>query len=230
MSCLSKQPDLVNPVYLKVKPVDQKELKEAADSFSKALHKASFREESRPAIIGAFITALWYEKQDPQRAFKTTPDQIVVRIKNYCERAFLAAGKQEMGATLVQELDKLGKLSDEQKTAVTEEQRAEATEGQAAAVAIYTRLKELCPDQIDADFIGLLYQNFFTYTGAPPCRTAPPHSRSLSPSGANTLGQYFTPHWLVRRAPARCSQRLPDGQPRSAPPDRLHGARGGGQD
>jgi len=189
ITCLDEQ-ELLKQIHAEVARVDEAELKKAADEFSERLHKAGFRETSRPAIVGAFITALWYEKQDSQRSLD--PNRFVEDITKFCERAFADAGKKELGKKLVQELVELGERSG----------------GKEAAMSIYNRLKQLCPDQVEADFIGLLYQNFFTYTGARrrqggggmggAALSPSLHSCLSSPSGANKQGQYFTPHWVVR--------------------------------
>lgn len=192
ITCLNEQ-ELLKPIHAEVARVDEalkKELKKAADEFSERLHKAGLRETSRPAIVGAIITALWYEKQDSQRSLD--PSHFVEDITKFCERAFADAGKEDLGKILVHELVELGKRPG----------------GKEAATSIYNRLKQLCPDQLDADFIGLLYQNFFTYTGARrrqcgggmggAALSPSLHSCLPSPSGANKQGQYFTPHWVVR--------------------------------
>ena len=195
--------------------VDYEALKKAADDFSGALHKASLGEGDRPAIIGAFITALWFEKQGKNKGTAgTAPELIVGDVKSKCVEAFKSVGKEAMGAILVVKLDELGATD----------------KGRAAAVAIYTRLKELCPDQIDADFIGLLYQNFFSYTGASELLSTASLLTPLFSLSPQRSGPVL--HAALAGAPRICV--LPSMPTcRSVllcPPDRLHGARGARQD
>ncbi|MBO9853980.1 N-6 DNA methylase [Xanthomonas phaseoli] len=118
-------------------------LAKRADEINRYLREAKIKDEFRPAVVAAIMLALASSKGKIRR----DEDHILGDINAECNRAFLKAGKPELGKSLR-----------------VEEANAKLA---AKAVEIARILEKLNVSVLTAehDYLGQLYETFFRYTG-----------------------------------------------------------------
>lgn len=118
-------------------------LAERADLINRVLRECDISDPLRPAVIAAFMLALWASKGD----IRTHEEVVLCDINSACRKAFETAGKYEISQSLV----------------VPESNFKLA----ARAPEIIKTLRLLNVPTLTAahDYLGQLYETFFRYTG-----------------------------------------------------------------
>jgi len=118
-------------------------LAKRGDEINRILRESKIKDEFRPAIMGAFMLALWRSKGQ----IRTDADHVLSDINQECQKAFVRAGKQEVAASiLVPEAN--SKLA-----------------SRAAHICRILRLLNITTLTSEHDYLGQLYEMFFRFTG-----------------------------------------------------------------
>jgi hypothetical protein len=118
-------------------------LAQRGDEINRILRECKIKDEFRPAIIGAFMLALWSSKGE----IRMDPRHVLGDINSECRRTFLRANK--------------GEIADSIK--VPEANRALASK--AIRVCHILRLLNITTLTAEHDYLGQLYEMFFRFTG-----------------------------------------------------------------
>lgn len=118
-------------------------LAERGDEINRILRECDIKDEFRPAIIAAFMLALWESRGD----ISPNPDRVLGQVNDNCRRAFERAGKFEIAKSIV----------------VPEANAALAA--QAARLCRILRLLNVTTLTAAHDYLGQLYEMFFRFTG-----------------------------------------------------------------
>lgn len=114
-----------------------------ANEINRILRESKIKDEFRPAIIGAFMLALWKAKGD----IHTSPEYVLMEINAACRKAFEEAGKYEIAESiLVPEAN-------------------EKLAAQASRICRILRLLNVTTLTSAHDYLGQLYETFFRFTG-----------------------------------------------------------------
>jgi len=118
-------------------------LAQRGDEINRIFRECKIKDEFRPAIIGAFMLALWHSKGQ----IRTDEGNVLKDINGACEKAFERAGKKEIaGSIRVPEAN--AKLA-----------------GEAVRICHILRLLNITTLTAEHDYLGQLYEIFFRFTG-----------------------------------------------------------------
>ncbi len=118
-------------------------LAKRGDEINRILRECNIKDEFRPAIVGAFMLALWHSAG----LIRTDDKHVLSDINAECVKAFVGAGKQELAnSILVQEAN--AKLA-----------------SRAVHICRILRLLNITTLTAEHDYIGQLYEMFFRFTG-----------------------------------------------------------------
>ena len=154
--------------------VQHQDLDGYAKKFNELFREAHVKDEKRPAVVGAIMLALWYA-QKHKLSFRETPQEIITDVQDYCQKAFEEAEPRQMamGKVLSSVLDSLKtkQRPGDVALASTKDKKGKGKDkgisfGE-AVLKIFKDLKKLGVGnaQKSTDFLGQLYEHFFTYTG-----------------------------------------------------------------
>ena len=115
----------------------------SADEINRILRESKIKDEYRPAVIGAFMLALWQTRGD----IRTSSEYVLTDINVACQRAFSDAAKYEISESIV----------------VPEANERLAS--QAARIVRILRLLNITTLTAAHDYLGQLYETFFRFTG-----------------------------------------------------------------
>ena len=118
-------------------------LAKRGDEINRILRESKIKDEFRPAIIGAFMLAVWHSKGQ----IRTGSQHILSDINHECEKAFINAGKQEVSKSIL----------------VPESNAKLAARG--AHICHILRLLNITNLTCEHDYLGQLYEMFFRFTG-----------------------------------------------------------------
>ena len=115
------------------------------------------------------MLALWYAQKHSREIRRTDPE-FITDVQDYCEQAFAKAGPRQaaMGKVLSSVLDSL--MTEQQPGDVVLASAQSVDESISVVDAVRTILFDLETlnvgnAQLSSDFLGQLYERFFTYTG-----------------------------------------------------------------
>lgn len=118
-------------------------LAKRGEQMNRILRECKIKDEFRPAIIGAFMLALWQSKGN----IRMSEEHILSDINAACEKAFVKAGKQEIADSIhVPEAN--AKLA-----------------SKAPYLCHILRLLNITTLTSAHDYLGQLYETFFRFTG-----------------------------------------------------------------
>jgi SAM-dependent methyltransferase len=131
------------PVELRptVPPADV--LAARADEINRLLRESGIQDQVRPGVVGAIMLALWQSKGN----IRKNPEHILVDINEACRKAFWAAKKADLAASL--------RVDEANDTLAIKARRI---------VTILERLN-ITVLTAEHDYLGQLYETFFRYTG-----------------------------------------------------------------
>jgi hypothetical protein len=118
-------------------------LAKRGDEMNRILRECKITDAQRPAIIGAFMLALWNSKG----AVRMGADHILSDINSECRKAFVRAGKREIAESIYvpEQNDKLA--------------------ANAPYICHILRLLNITTLTAEHDYLGQLYETFFRFTG-----------------------------------------------------------------
>lgn len=128
-----------------------------ADEINRLLREANITDAHRPAVVGAIMLALWKSKGRIRR----DPEYILGDINEASQQAFWAADKPKIAASLNVPVANA------------------ALAANAVRIANILELLNVTVLNAETDYLGQLYETFFTYVGG------------------NTIGQIFTPRHIA---------------------------------
>lgn len=118
-------------------------LAKRGDEINRILRESKIKDEFRPAIIGAFMLAMWHSKG----GIRTGAEHVLSDVNRECQKAFISAGKREVAESiLVQESN--AKLA-----------------SRAAQICRILRFLNITNLTSEHDYLGQLYEMFFRFTG-----------------------------------------------------------------
>ncbi|HXF81657.1 MAG TPA: N-6 DNA methylase [bacterium] len=118
-------------------------LAKRGEEINRILRECTIKDEFRPAVIGAFMLALWQS----QGQIRTDPEHVLSDINTECRRAFIKAEKGELAAS-IQVPEANQKLA-----------------ARAAYICYILRLLNVTTLTAEHDYLGQLYETFFRFTG-----------------------------------------------------------------
>jgi type I restriction enzyme M protein len=118
-------------------------LAKRGEDLNRTLRECTIKDEFRPAIIGAFMLALWYSKGQ----IRMDAEYVLSDINAECRKAFIRAGKGEL-ATSIQLPEANKKLA-----------------ARAPYICHILRLLNITTLTAEHDYLGQLYEAFFRFTG-----------------------------------------------------------------
>jgi len=114
-----------------------------ADEINRLLRESGIKDEFRPGAVGAIMLSLWQSKGN----IRKDPEHILIDINEACRKAFWAAKKADLAASL---------RVDEANDALAIKARRIVTILERLNVTVLTA---------EHDYLGQLYETFFRYTG-----------------------------------------------------------------
>lgn len=118
-------------------------LAKRGDEMNRILRECKISDPLRPAIMGAFMLALWQSKGN----IRMDPQHVLFDINDACKRAFVKAGKPELAESLIVPVEN-GKLA-----------------SRAQHICYILRLLNITTLTAEHDYLGQLYETFFRFTG-----------------------------------------------------------------
>lgn len=118
-------------------------LAKRGDEINRILRESKIKDEFRPAIMGAFMLALWQSKGN----VRTDAEHVLRDINEACKRAFVQAGKPDLAESLL----------------VPEQNEKLAARAQ--YICYILRLLNITTLTAEHDYLGQLYETFFRFTG-----------------------------------------------------------------
>jgi type I restriction enzyme M protein len=118
-------------------------LAKRGDEINRILRESKIKDEFRPAIMGAFMLALWRSKGD----IRTDAEHALSDINNECKKAFVQAGKSEVAESILVPEANLKLAS------------------HAARICRILDLLNITTLTSEHDYLGQLYEMFFRFTG-----------------------------------------------------------------
>lgn len=128
-----------------------------ADEINRLLRESNITDAHRPAVVGAIMLALWKSKGRIRR----DPEYILGDINEAAQQAFWAADKPKIAASLNVPVANM------------------ALAASAVRISNILELLNVTVLNAETDYLGQLYETFFTYVGG------------------NTIGQIFTPRHIA---------------------------------
>jgi type I restriction enzyme M protein len=118
-------------------------LAQRADEINRLLRESGIMDQMRPSIVGAIMLGLWHSRGK----IRKDPEYILGDINESCKKAFWAAHKAELSASI--------RVDEANRTLAVKARR------------ILTILERLNVTVLTAeyDYLGQLYETFFRYTG-----------------------------------------------------------------
>ena len=113
------------------------------DEMNRILRECKIKDEFRPAIMGAFMLALWQSKGN----IRLDPSHILLDINAECKEAFEKAGKPELAESLVVPVEN-SKLA-----------------SRSQHIVYILKLLNITTLTSEHDYLGQLYEQFFRFTG-----------------------------------------------------------------
>lgn len=117
-------------------------LSDRGDEINRILRECDIKDEYRPAVIAAFMLALWWSPDISSR-----PEVVLIEVNAACRRAFQKAGKHTIAESIF----------------VPEANIALAEQG--PRICRILRLLNVTTLTAAHDYIGQLYETFFRFTG-----------------------------------------------------------------
>lgn len=118
-------------------------LAERGDEINRILRECDIKDEFRPAVIAAFMLALWESKGD----ISSNSERVLMQVNASCRKAFQRAGKYEIAESIL----------------VPEANAALAAQG--GRLCRILRLLNVTTLTAAHDYLGQLYETFFRFTG-----------------------------------------------------------------
>ena len=118
-------------------------LAKRGDEINRILRECKVNDPLRPAIMGAFMLALWQSHGD----IRTDPKHVLHDINSACKESFVKAGKPELAESLVVPVENT-KLA-----------------ARAQHICYILRLLNITTLTSEHDYLGQLYETFFRFTG-----------------------------------------------------------------
>src|ERR1041384_1260176 len=118
-------------------------LAKRGDEINRIFRECSIKDEFRPAIIGAFMLALWNSKGE----IRTDAKHVLGDINEECKKAFVRAGKSDIAQSIYVPVDN------------------QTLAGRAIRICYILRLLNITTLTAEHDYVGQLYEMFFRFTG-----------------------------------------------------------------
>jgi len=115
------------------------------EEINRIFRQCKIKDEFRPAIIGAFMLALWESKGN----IRMDSGHILKDINSACRSAFIRAGKSKLADSIL----------------VPEANDKLASAGAAGRIVYLLRLLNITTLTAAHDYLGQLYESFFRFTG-----------------------------------------------------------------